>query len=410
MFYKERRIFEFYIQPQLSLNRSKDLRELNSFQGVLNLLKFLLSYYLKRHSNQATSIMPLPSDVPWAIINSRNTEKALETPSSAFKDTKSFFIGYRCSRTTKTNFIDPKTMQKKKFRALWFLLFVIIHPNYSGRAYRKIMRNYHWYDYFVEVFGNHKPRMILLANDHLPYARALALSARKEGIATVYFQHAHVGEDFPTPIFDVSFLYGAASEKIYARKSNDFYSVKIGSFNRCRQLRYDNSDLRIGLAFNPYDDIEAIREQIEYFQNNLGHEVVLLRFHPRFGKHYKEELEIDAEMDFSDRRICEYLSRIQVLISGQSSILLDAALNGVLPILYQPNDQAIGGYDFEKNGLCIKCKNLEEILSAVENKDRFIENIETAAHYYDEGLRCDMSVDDQIGLIRDVISQRFDTF
>lgn len=365
------------------------------------MFKFILSFYIRRNKQKSCNDLWRYKDgVAWLFINSRNTEKALIQPSKALSGFQNIYFGYRSELNLPNSInVDPTRHNRKKFQALFFLCYVLFTRKYSARFYRKIIRHYYLYEYFNNLFEIRKPAVVFIANDHLPYARALTLSSKNKGIPVVYFQHAHIGEDFPSLIFDVSFLYGQASKDIYLKKNPKAQTYKIGSFNRCEgnDNKFRNV---IGMAFSPLDNIEDINHKISFCQRKFNNSMLLVRFHPRFDDAKKSQIHQLQFRDYSTRSLCEFLNDIDVLISGPSSIILDAALNEVLPILYITDKEIENVYDFESKGLCIRASNYNEIGWYVNNRNYYLRQIINQVGYYDEGFKQGYTTEDQIKIVR----------
>lgn len=72
---------------------------------------------------------------------------------------------------------------------------------------------------------------------------------------------------------------------------------------------------------------------------------------------------------FSDPKIEaieDYLSKTQIVIAGNSSILLESALAGVIPIYFEINKQIKKDvYGYVENGLAQQATNIDELISII---------------------------------------------
>src|SRR5207247_2986001 len=85
-----------------------------------------------------------------------------------------------------------------------------------------------------------------------------------------------------------------------------------------------------------------------------------------------KELSKRYDMDFSDSTgdiSFEFLRKVDAIIAGESNILLEAAIMGVVPLYYDFGQAHLDWYRFERNGLveytsdpAVLCRILNEIL------------------------------------------------
>lgn len=204
--------------------------------------------------------------------------------------------------------------------------------------------------YFGKILDELDPSFVIVSNDHSVSNRALLLVARRKKIATVYMQHASVSRFFPALNMDYVFLDGESALEIYrecesnispkARKTTASAIVLSG---QKKEVGSDclNSKMAVGVAVNIVDDVAEVRNLVcllaaQDFQ-------VVVRFHPRM---LMEKSTIEAvkcfsnleKVSVSDSRkssVKEYFQTLSVLVAGNSSIHLEAALASVVPIYYE---------------------------------------------------------------------------
>ena len=206
-----------------------------------------------------------------------------------------------------------------------------------------------------------RPKIVVIANDHTADCRAMIEMCKHLKIDTAYVQHAEVSQRFHSLDFNYSFLYGEKSLRTYQqvdeRRSPTSLKInkrmymlagKVGegvpdniSFNK------NDSALSIGLAVKGTDTPAKI---IEYIRTLGQYGQVIVRPHPNLSIH-----------DFYDSLRCispepflvsnpeqeppeKFLNKINVLLSGNSTMLIEASLAGVHP--FYVNEMTNGVYDY----------------------------------------------------------------
>lgn len=234
------------------------------------------------------------------------------------------------------------------------------------------------YEEAYRLLKKHMPNRIILGNDHTPIKRAFFLAAKNLGINTVYFQHAQVGDKFPRLAFDISFLYGQATLDIYEKKGKPLGKVElIGNLNYLSYLNNENkveSNNKIGIGLNILDDLKKIEELVLFLNSNIPQYEIIIRDHPDSTK----KINIKGKYVINNSReesALEFLSKLDAVIAGNSSILSEAAALGVKPIYYYPyNDNYYDVYSFVSNNLCHEAKTFSSIVELITKKETSILN------------------------------------
>ena len=98
---------------------------------------------------------------------------------------------------------------------------------------------------------------------------------------------------------------------------------------------------------------------------------IILRPHP--CQEFKSTWYSEHGISCSDSKVenpFEYLSHVDILISGESGIHLDAAMMGVCSICYSTSgEKPLDWYSYIKNGLITYAANMEELLALLSNKN-----------------------------------------
>ena len=253
----------------------------------------------------------------------------------------------------------------------------------SNPRERLIIRTY--FDEFFSVAGYIKVydkllshsdvRLIILANDHSVLTRALFHVAERKGIKTIYLQHCSVTEKFPKLRFDYCFLDGEESLLKYlqaGKPSGRVYlsgNPRFDAMVKCKVKQRSNQK-NIGIALSDLDNEEDIRN---FFIVMLKHgfQHLTVRPHPaaKFDSTWYEEHGI-AYSNSKVENPFEFVSRMDIVIAGESGIHLDAAMMNVRSICYDISNTIPGDYySYIKNGLVPYAASIEELFALIENED-----------------------------------------
>jgi hypothetical protein len=268
----------------------------------------------------------------------------------------------------------------------------------SGSWYLdSFLRSYVYTIYFLGFLRRVKPEFVVVANDHSVSNRCLLAVARFYKIKTVYIQHATVSEIFPALQVDFAFLDGQYSLETYrqCRKNMPYETHEISGpmvflSGQTKTITKANRNFgkNVGVAVNMLDDFQAanrlIHSLLEYDYE------VIVRLHPRqpgadvirFNRMYFDF----SQVKFSDpvfESIDEYLGKISFLVAGNSSIHLEAALAGVVPIYFRLNDDVLFDYyGYVRNRIAIEAKSLDHVSRIIDAESYDSSIDESAVRYY----------------------------
>jgi hypothetical protein len=206
--------------------------------------------------------------------------------------------------------------------------------------------------------------------------------AHQLGIKTIYLQHASVSPIFPALRVNYAFLDGQCALDIYrqcepnqpatARHVPTPQVILSGQKKHLHKSDNGNTSL-IGVALNSLDGAAASIEFIETLaRENLQ---VRLRWHPGQApadiRQFRNAFSGNPRVSVSDPRqepIADFMKPLGWLIAGNSSIHLEAALAGVMPIYYEltPPDHP-DYYGYVKNGLSQRFDSVEGVLALVKS-------------------------------------------
>lgn len=221
---------------------------------------------------------------------------------------------------------------------------------------------------FEKYIQSSKCKKIVLTNDHNIKPLGLLLAAKNTAVKSYYIQHASVSEVFPKLLPDVALLEGQQAVDTYK---------KIGSLAKVQQLvgiaRMDGllaykkecktENLSVGICLKPYYSEALLNELITVVKNSKAVSRIVLRPHPGNSEKFYKFLEsFDVEISNARKeRPHEFIKNIDVMVSGESSIILEAALMKVKTIYI---DDAVAQYDlygFIKNGITTPVSSIQDI-------------------------------------------------
>lgn len=231
---------------------------------------------------------------------------------------------------------------------------------------------------------------VIFSNDHIVWSRAIALAARNMGLETIYVEHAAVSKFFPPLIWSKALLGGKKSIEAYGRMGTNTKIVCTGmprfdrlfpdktSAGKERTQKITNA---IGIAVNQLDDLAIIKRIITSF---IGvNKNIVIRTHPR-DKRILQFSEMEKQYVSFDRsaNIVDYFKKIEALIGGDSTILLEAALFGI-PVAYckqlgTGNDY----YGFVKAGICFEFSMDRRVQDEHDRLKKFVPNSVGMKDYY----------------------------
>ncbi len=234
--------------------------------------------------------------------------------------------------------------------------------------------------HFHRLLRRHRPAVVVTSNDHSVDNRCLLAMAHHLGIATVYCQHASVSPLFPALRVNVALLDGAAALDIYRRCAanrppgpSDAPRPCVFLTGQKKALPARASGAGIGIAVNTLDDTARVRALLEALRGWP----VILRWHPRQAKEQVADFKrilADTGGAFSDpaeQPVGDFLARLRVLIAGDSSIHLEAALAGVRPLYYPitPADTD-DYYGYVAVGVADRARSLDELVAWLNRDPR----------------------------------------
>ncbi|MDX1490605.1 MAG: hypothetical protein R3332_04925 [Pseudohongiellaceae bacterium] len=264
----------------------------------------------------------------------------------------------------------------------------------SEMFFDRFCLSYSYLSFFYRNISYIRPSCVLTANDHNVQNRCFIAIANYLDCRTAYLQHASVSKFFPALSVDWAFLDGKASEEIYVKcQTNrpDRASRKFVSIFHTGQKKIlttsDRGNTSIGLAVNAFIDLETI-ESVYNLTLFFGYKLHL-RWHPTQESVDIEQLKRkygsrDSVIlsDPSKEDVASYLSRLRYLVAGNSSIHLEAALAGVVPLYFETSDFVSWDYyGYVKKGISFDLQNLETLRDILNEKVKVELSLESLRYY-----------------------------
>lgn len=288
-----------------------------------------------------------------------------------------------------------------------FLSFIFI-PKYfqilfkSNKKEKKILlfsfdtilysMGYHYY--FNWYIKNYKPKTIIYSNDHIFQTRAIVRCAEKYSIKCIYLQHASVTNIFPPLISSFSLLEGEDAKNKYLENesgSSGIHLIGMPKFDKYVNKTNSYQMVKsIGICTTYAMKKNTVIKLLEFIVNNFPNIKLYLRPHPaEISKYvnYDNIQNVTISNSIMENSF-KFLNKVDAIITGNSSILLEAALVNVYPIYYfsEPRtkwkDDLYDKYGYIKNKIAIEIKNenqLFDYLNLITNQNP---NISINTKYY----------------------------
>lgn len=219
-------------------------------------------------------------------------------------------------------------------------------------------------------------QQVVLTNDHNLHPLALLHASRNLNIRTYYIQHASVSPAFPKLLPEVSLLEGQQALDTYNLIGNSSRKIHLVGIPRLDGILAYNqflnkTDITIGFCLKPYYSDELIKSYVEAISSLDNVSRIILRPHPGNGEKFYEKLQ-SYPVEISNarkERPHEFLKKLDVMISGESSIILESALMKVKTIYIDDEIAQYDLYGFVKNGIATPISSFEELEKELQNID-----------------------------------------
>lgn len=369
MFAEQKDLFYLYINGETNrkLGFREGLRALSRL-GVFfvrDLVKFCAGFIRRRNG------APIPDfrNKKLVFANTANNYEALHFLLKRYDDTVLVCSGDYVKQLPGSVSV-AKYLRTLGLQQYFFVAYLALHKQLRMIHYEKIVRKYGFIHCFVGLLKENRPSVVFISNDHYPSSRALMLAAKKLSIPCIYLQHASVTKFFPPMRASHALLYGQYSEDVYRNipgSEGQFIQVGNHKFDAFRPwIENKSATGRIGVAFNTLDPVPAVLDLCNNLSRHFPKDKIVLRAHPR------DRRKIDGDFTLSSHSretSLEFLRGIDVLIAGNSSILLEAAAMNVYPFqIYFTKTPAylVDYYGFVRMGVAVEVESQEGLIRQIK--------------------------------------------
>lgn len=259
------------------------------------------------------------------------------------------------------------------------------------------LRAYPYLVFFQKDLEKINPEYVVVSNDHNVPNRCLLALAHSLGIKTVYLQHASVSNLFPALRVNYAFLDGESALNTYREcegnqlsQATNYPMPKVLLTGQKKVLSRDELVVNnaVGLALNALDDTSAAVKLVDFLVESGF--TVNVRWHPGQGRRdvatIKEAFSGQGNVKLSDpaqEPVSTFLSSLGWLIAGNSSIHLEAALSGVLPVYFElmPADNP-DYYGYVKHGIAACAESFDELAALLKDTQCAPKPKPEAVRYY----------------------------
>ncbi|HEY4651356.1 MAG TPA: hypothetical protein VIG72_08065 [Pontibacter sp.] len=330
---------------------------------VKRLLK-VLGYSLVRLIGNLLRQVEQPEELQgkvWLYVVSQNNVNSLQFIKDSLPDV--VFVAGQSKQIGKYNHAVARISLRKKL--LYYYKFLPLYFQFLKQKKQRTLRFYDvlfdavgFYEVYLQKLRKYKPQTIVFANDHNADARAMLLAARTAGIKTAYIQHASVSPIFPPLQFDMSLLEGQDALDKYKSCGPVEGRVELVGMPKADAyvpFRNKNQQVQtIGIGCNLMDDTTEIENLLHQLHTDFPTINFILRPHPRDTRNFRSIA--GQRISISDSRTIatfEYLRQIDVQLSGNSGIHLEAVLLNVWSIFYNmhPQENLQDYYGYIQHGL-----------------------------------------------------------
>ncbi len=324
----------------------------------------------------------------WLYVVSQNNYDSLRflkdgLPNAVFVAGQSKEIGKYNQAVARIS-LRRKVLYYYKFFPLYFQF--IKYKKLSTNRFTDILYDaIGFYEVYLSKLQKYKPAAIVFANDHNADARAMLLAAKAAGIKTAYIQHASISPIFPPLDYDLSLLEGQDALDKYKLCGAITGRVELVGMPKAdtfiKYRTYNQSIKSIGVGCNLMDATEEIIALASQLANDFPEVTVILRPHPRDNRDFEKILGSYPNTRFSDSRqvpTFDFLKDLDVLLSGNSGIHLEAVLLNVWSIYFNMNrsEKLHDYYGFIQKGLIDEAATYGQLQSMLQ------QNLTNRPHVY----------------------------
>ncbi|WP_293893646.1 hypothetical protein [Flavobacterium sp.] len=232
---------------------------------------------------------------------------------------------------------------------------------------------------------------IILTNDHNLIPISLLLVSKRLKVTSYYIQHASVSPAFPKLLPDVALLEGQQAVDVYTEIGNLSRRIYLVGVSRldgflCFNKNKAKEELIVGFCLKPFYSKEIIDLIIQTILSIKKVKKIILRPHPGDDLNFYNQFLTSDSIEISNSKIerpHDYLKKVSIIISGESSIILEATLMKVKTYYIDDKVACFDLYGYIKNGITTFVENVEFLPQHIEQlEENEIEQQYNNAKYY----------------------------
>lgn len=256
---------------------------------------------------------------------------------------------------------------------------------------------YGFYFFFRRLFKKYDPQALIISNNEFYITRILIHLGNQKNIPTFYVSHACASDYFPKFSETKVLIYGQDTREKYIKAGIDAEKlVEVGmpkADNWVDKVNDKTNVETIGYAINGLEDMTEIVKEITSLRETFPHLSVIFRPHPMlyYRAYYKKLIPIvDTLTALGNVKISNprqespfaFITEIDLLIAGESSIHLEAIMLNVYSIYYDNKKKFVDHYGFLEKGLIPKTQNFNEVINIIKSVEKVRPYIRNKAQYY----------------------------
>lgn len=271
------------------------------------------------------------------------------------------------------------------------------------RFFTRLWSTYGYYQIAKEYLEHYKVKTLIVSSDQGEFHRCLLLNAQALGVKTIYVQHASVAKGFPKLIASYSFLDGEESFEKYrfaGEPEGEVYlsgGVRFDPVFQQYQLKDTSTVRTIGIAINMLDDFDKVKHLCQFLLDQ--NYCLILRPHPRYGTVDSSWLEENG-IGYSDPKSAssfDFISKIDLMVSNESAIHLDAAMMKCPSVVFNfSSNPILDHYAYLKTGLVQLAHNDQELIAMINTPQRLLPSATTLQYY---NASCGTKLEGKLGRV-----------
>ena len=340
----------------LNLPNSNNPRK-GIFVRIFSLLKSTYISIIPFFKNDGLKIIN-NSDLIFA--NSKNEEIALKYIKNISQS--SYFAGY--NQSFKNDFPYLKIyLLSILFIPVVFIRYLFCKSTYLNKSYKYAFDGF-CIAYSCQIvlplwLNEIKPKRIFFSNHLSVFNRCLIKIAFERKIETIFIQHASINLNYPPlDYFKIIFLEGLDAYLKYKNSgtiNSDIYLVGMSKFDEYLEYINEREFIKsIAVCTNGIDSFGKVEELLKLLIQFMDIKIYL-RPHPSDRRYIKwKNLAERYNVCFSDvhnQISFDFLKNVDLLISGDSNIHLEATLLNIYSMYFDTNNSNLDWYSFRKNNL-----------------------------------------------------------